>query len=182
MSFTVRFVDEPAGPNERPKDSGIKENIKAYFAEFWFLVRVFWLVEQPRGKSDQTLPQCPNTLALTSEILGGQFDNYDLDKAVVDKFVLERLVPYALSEQKPSSAPEVDSAFEGWVRGSLHPDFTNEAARRTMRKHLHYKAGHVIAKQGGRRRTSVNVYHETGVPYTLRPAAFFGAATASSSS
>lgn len=179
LSFDVRFVDEPAGPNERPKDSGIKENIANYFAEFWFMARVFWLVTQPRGKSDQTMPQCPNTLALTNEILGGQFDTVELDKPVVDEFVATKLIAYVNAPEKPSSAQEVDTVFANHVRTSL-PGFTDEAARRTLRKHLTYKPGHVINKCGHRKRTSVNVYIVEGVPQTLRPVLFGGAAASSS--
>ncbi len=80
------------------------------------MVRVFWLVEQPRGKSDQTMPQCPNTLALTSEILGGQFDNYDVDKDFVKKFLGECLVPYEVVVAKPSSSTEVAELHGGGRR------------------------------------------------------------------
>eukprot|EP00969_Alexandrium_andersonii_P337425 14913626-Alexandrium_andersonii.AAC.1 len=62
------------------KDSGIKEALSTYHPEFFFMVRVFWLVESPRPKSDNTMPQCPNTLALVGEILGGQFDDYEVPK------------------------------------------------------------------------------------------------------
>ena len=36
----VEFVDQPHGPNQSKKDSSVKENIKSYFPEFWFLMRV----------------------------------------------------------------------------------------------------------------------------------------------
>jgi hypothetical protein len=169
LSFNVRFVDVPEGPNEHEKDSGIKENIKNYFAEFWFMARVFWLVEQPRGKSDHTLPQCPNTLALASEILGGQFDNYEVDKHMVEKFVAERLMPYEPAEAKPASSSQLDSEFAIFIRQGAAAGFTEEAARRTLRKHLQYKAGYVIKKMGTRARTSVNVYMNEGTTLTLRP-------------
>jgi len=180
LSFDVRFVDEPKGPNERAKDSGIKENLQNYFAEFWFMVRVFWLVEQPRGKSDQTMPQCPNTLALTSEILGGQFDNYELDQAVVEQFVEQRLMTYERSAEKPSSSMEIDLAFASFVREGHFAGFTDDAARRTLRRHMCYKAGHSLAACGGRKKTTVNVYVDDAKrPYTLKPAPLFGGASSS---
>ena len=41
LSFNVRFVDAPVGEHEMAKNSGIKENLRNYFSEFWFMVRVF---------------------------------------------------------------------------------------------------------------------------------------------
>jgi len=41
LSFNVRFVDAPVGEHEMEKNSGIKENLRNYFSEFWFMVRVF---------------------------------------------------------------------------------------------------------------------------------------------
>jgi hypothetical protein len=173
LSFDVRFVDNPTGPNEKPKDSGIKENLRNYFAEFWFMVRVFWLVEQPRGKSDHTLPQCPNAIAVTNEILGGQFEKYELNEDFVEKFVQEHLMPYEVSEAKPSSATEVDDAFWAYTRETI-PEFTQNEARRVLRQKLQYKAGHALNKQGRRKKTSVNVYlNAAGKPHTVKPRALF---------
>ena len=176
LSFDVRFVDNPTGPNEKPKDSGIKENLRNYFAEFWFMVRVFWLVEQPRGKSDHTLPQCPNAIAVTNEILGGQFDKYELDEDFVKKFVEKCLIPYEVSEAKPSSAADVDDAFWAYTRETI-PTFTQNEARRVLRQNLQYKTGHSIPKRAMRPKTTVNVYLDAaGKPHSVKPPALFVAA------
>ena len=131
------------------------------------------MVEQPRGKSDHTLPQCPNAIAVTSEILGGQFDKYELDEAFVKKFVEKCLIPYEVSEAKPSSAPEVDDAFWAYTRETI-PTFTQNEARRVLRQQLPYKTGHALNKQGKRKKTSVNVYlNADGKPHTVKPPALF---------
>ena len=137
------------------------------------MVRVFWLVEQPRGKSDHTLPQCPNAIAVTNEILGGQFEKYELNEDFVEKFVQEHLMPYEVSEAKPSSATEVDDAFWAYTRETI-PEFTQNEARRVLRQKLQYKAGHALNKQGRRKKTSVNVYlNAAGKPHTVKPRALF---------
>ena len=175
LSFDVRFVDDPAGPNERLKDSGVKEALRDYFAEFWFLVRVFWLVEQPRPKSDHTLPKCPNTLALAGGILGSQFDHYVVDSDLVKEFVRKQLVVYTPCEEKPASVTAIETAFATFVRGTI-PGYTEAAARGALRKELKYKAGYTIPKRGSRPRTTVNVYTDgAGQPYTLVPRCFLGA-------
>jgi hypothetical protein len=137
------------------------------------MVRVFWLVEQPRGKSDHTLPQCPNAIAVTNEILGGQFEKYELDEDFVKKFVAERLMPYEVSEAKPSSAPDVDDAFWAYTRETI-PAFTQNEARRVLRQKLPYKTGHSIPKRAMRPKTTVNVYlNADGKPHTVKPLALF---------
>jgi len=170
LSFDVRFVDEPAGPNEMLKNSGIKEHLREYFSEFWFMVRLFWLMEQPRPKSDHTTPQCPNTLGVVAGITEGQFENYEVDKEVVEKFLEEHLAGYALGQEKPSSATEVDDAFATFVQLNGAPGFRSDAARRALRRQLPYKAGYNLPKRGGRAKTTVNVYtNGTGQAFTLRP-------------
>ncbi len=44
LTFDVRFVNDPVGPNERANDSALKNQLADFFADFWFIVRVFWMV------------------------------------------------------------------------------------------------------------------------------------------
>ena len=53
--------------------------------------------------------------------------------------------------------------------------FSKDAARKTLRRHLQYKTGHVISKKGNRKRTSVNVYMSEADVLTLRPPLPFAA-------
>jgi hypothetical protein len=130
LSFDIRFVDEPVGPNEMLKDSGIKEALREYLAEFWFMVRVFWFVEQPRPKSDHTMPQGYNTLGVVSGVLGAQMDEYEVDKATVEKYIDTRLMIYTLAEEKPSTSAEVDEDFADFIRKEI-PGFTIDAVKKT---------------------------------------------------
>ena len=57
LPFQVEFVDQPHGPNQSKKDSSVKENIKSYFPEFWFLKRVLWLSAKPFPRSDRNPAQ-----------------------------------------------------------------------------------------------------------------------------
>ena len=169
LSFDVRFVDDATGPNEMLKDSNIKEALRDYFAEFWFLVRVFWLVEQPYPKSDCTMPKCPNTLALAEGIMGAQFENYTVDEDTVKEFIEQKLIVYVLNEEKPSSASDIDLAVGAFVRQKFR-GFSDNSARSSLRKHIQYKAGHTINKRGKRAKSTVNVYLcKSSEPYTLAP-------------
>ena len=56
LPFQVEFVDQPRGPNQSKKDSSVKESVKSYFPEFWFLMRVLWLSAKPFPRSDHIEP------------------------------------------------------------------------------------------------------------------------------
>ena len=104
------------------------------------------------------------------------FDKYELDEVFVKKFVEECLIPYEVSEAKPSNATEVDDAFWAYTRKTI-PEFTQNEARRVLRQNLQYKAGHSVPKRGQRSKTTVNVYLDNaGKPHTVKPPALFVAA------
>ena len=86
------------------------------------------------------------------------------------------MIPYEVSEAKPSSATDVDDAFWAYTR-EIIPEFTQNEARRVLRQNLQYKTGHGIAARGQRKKTSVNVYLDAaGKPHTVKPPALFVAA------
>jgi hypothetical protein len=133
LTFDVRFVDEAVGPNEMKKDSAVKQQLSTYFAEFWFMVRVFWLVEQRFPKSDCKMPKPPNTVAMAAQILGAQeWADRDIGEDVVKAFIDTRLMTHELNAEKPATSSEIDAAFGSFMQANM-PGFTCEQVRQTLR-------------------------------------------------
>ena len=172
LSFDVKFVDQPRGKNEAQKDASVKGDIVSYFAEYWFLARVFWLVPRPWTTSDRTMPRCPNSEQVVRLLMEESDNNVkEVSAAHVERFLRERLIPYELQEAKPSSIKEVDTAFERFLMETAeeHKHGVDSAeAQRSLREKLFYKPGHSLNKRGARKKTSVNVYMYAEAVYTLK--------------
>jgi hypothetical protein len=166
LTFSIKFVDNPRTLNEKEKNTNIKQHIAEYFAEFWFLARVFWLLPKPRPGSDRTTPICPNSesliKSLTNESEGG---GHELPKEVVEAFVKEHLRPYALGVTMPSKCSEIEGAFKKFVEIETNTDVLRQALRQV----LLYKPGLTIGKFETRKRGNVNAYTRDGVTMTLKP-------------
>lgn len=132
LTFDVKFADHPSGKNEMQKDSNIKLKIKTFFAEFWFLARVFWLVPRPRPGSDRARPLCPNSAALVAALMReNDSQAVEIEASAVEAFVIERIMVYKLGGGETEypdrnrgsvrGVPEqVASANEGILRGRGH--------------------------------------------------------------
>jgi len=173
LMFTVQYVDNPVGPNQRQKDSSIKENLSAGRAEWWFLVRVFWLVDQPRPKEDHTEPKPPNTLALAMELLGTQSSDFELTSDDFNRFHSEKLMAYVLNLNKPTTS-EVEGAFEEWM-SEAHPDvpWNSSNTKKVLSTYLEYCPGKTLQKYGTRKRSGVNCYMYEGEIMVRKPRALF---------
>jgi len=155
-------VDNPVGPNQRQKDSSIKENLIAGRAEWWFLVRVFWLVEQPRHKEDHTEPKPPNTLAMARELLGNQSCDFELTADAFEKFYSDSLKVYVMSLNKPTTI-EVEHAFDDWMAKEYPSEQWNPTnTKKTIGCYLEYCPGRTLPKFGTRKRGGVNCYMHEG--------------------
>ncbi len=175
LSFDIKFKDVVEGPNDMLTDSGLKASIEKFFAEFWFMVLVFWLVPQPRPKSDCTEPKCPNTLALKSALLRKFDEEIVLDAEVVKAFIADQLVVHKLGEAKPSTSSEVDAAFAAWLQTQKQIAIDADGARQWLCKVLLYKAGASLAARGTRKKTSVNCYMLQSDMMTVKPKPMFAA-------
>jgi hypothetical protein len=159
LTFNVRFVDKPEGPNELAKDNDIKNHIRNYFSEFWFVARIFWLATKAHAGSDHTLPFCANTVGVVRALMeksgGGTMPGATAGDDDVMKAAIKRMVvPYVLSDKMPASASAIDAALCRVLRlgeGNEH------VVRLAMRKLFVYKNNNVPAF-GVRRRTSINAY------------------------
>ena len=159
LTYNVHFVDQPVGLNERRKDSSIKTNLINYFAEFWFVAKLFWLVPRPRPGSDRTLPLCPNSASLILTLMNVQDKiNIDITENQVDALIAACLMPYVLSVEKPSTASEIILRFSQYMLAENRLAVDEETAKKALETKLYYKAGHSLAKQGIRKKTTVNVY------------------------
>ena len=107
LPFQVEFVDQPRGPNQSKKDSSVKESIKSYFPEFWFLVRVLWLSAKPFPRSDHIEPRHSRTIGMVQDLLNFGCSPTDVPDSEPGIFVRECLVQYHPSEQKPSTCGEI---------------------------------------------------------------------------
>ncbi|CAJ1461686.1 unnamed protein product, partial [Effrenium voratum] len=111
LPFQVEFVDQPHGPNQSKKDSSVKENIKSYFPEFWFLMRVLWLSAKPFPRSDHIEPRHSRTIGMVQDLLNFGRSPADVPDSEPGIFVRECLVQYHPSEQKPSTCGEIEEAL-----------------------------------------------------------------------
>ena len=173
LTFAIKFVDNPTGLNEKKKNSDIKAQCKEYFAEFWFLARVYWLAGRPRSASDRTMPLCPNSAEVIRALMQeGDSADRDIPEASVLKFIEVRLVVYELQLAKPTPATEIDREFTRFLQieenGGLTVD--EPVASRALRQKLFFKAGHTLRPVGTRKKTSVNAYLLNGAMMTLAPA------------
>ncbi|CAJ1456402.1 unnamed protein product, partial [Effrenium voratum] len=98
LPFQVEFVDQPHGPNQSKKDSSVKENIKSYFPEFWFLMRVLWLSAKPFPRSDHIEPRHSRTIGMVQDLLNFGRSPADVPDSKPGIFVRECLVQYHPSE------------------------------------------------------------------------------------
>jgi hypothetical protein len=170
LTYTVKFVDNPVGLNERRKDSSIKTNLVNYFAEFWFLARVFWLVPRPRPTSDRTLPLCPNSASLVLTLMNEQDKTHtEITTAMVEAFMAACMKPYVLAVEKPSSASEIVLRFSKYVRAEHGLSADEETTRKALETKLFYKAGQCLPKCGTRKKTTVNAYVLNDRTMTLVP-------------
>ncbi|CAJ1443076.1 unnamed protein product, partial [Effrenium voratum] len=117
LPFQVEFVDQPHGPNQSKKDSSVKENIKSYFPEFWFLMRVLWLSTKPFPRSDHIEPRHSRTIGMVQDLLNFGRSPADVPDSEPGIFVRECLVQYHPSEQKPSTCGEIEEALAIRLQG-----------------------------------------------------------------
>ena len=171
LTFDVKFVDIPSGQNEVRKNSAIKSGIDGFYAEFWFLARVFWLVVRPRPTSDRTMPLCPNSSALARALMRESDEAaHEISHADRDTFIADRLVNYVLQSDKPASAQDIDYAYHLHLRLNVpahRAGVGEDDARTSLRTVLFYKAGHTVSKSGSRKKTSANIYLLNGAVQTL---------------
>ena len=161
LPFQVEFVDQPHGPNQSKKDSSVKENIKSYFPEFWFLMRVLWLSAKPFPRSDHIEPRHSRTIGMVQDLLNFGRSPADVPDSEPGIFVRECLVQYHPSEQKPSTCGEIEEAL------AVRLQVESSKARELLRSALEPQRGYALVARGGRRRTSVNVYKLDGAVMTL---------------
>ena len=175
MTFPIKFVDNPTTLNEMKKDN-IKSRLRDYFAEFWFVARVFWLLPKPRPGSDRTTPICPNSAALVKALMReSDAACHEIPKALVGEFVQKRLCVYSTDLLLPSTCNTIEDAFRQHLETTVEHDVLRQALRQT----LFYKPGHTIQKHGSRKRCNVNVYLHEGKVMTIKPASPFGIPTGS---
>ena len=177
LTFSVQYVDQPEGPNQRAKDSAVKEKLAEGRAEFWFLVRLFWLLPQPRPREDHTEPQPPNTLALAAQLMGNQCD-FVIDEVSFEQFADERLMDYVLGPSKPGTI-EVENALSEWMSAKFPAvAWSEKDSKNALRRWLHYDPGHGLAKYGARKKVTINCYTRNGAIVTSKPAPLFGGGSA----
>ena len=111
LPFQVEFVGQLRGPNQSKKDSSVKESIKSYFPEFWFLMRVLWLSAKPFPRSDHIEPRRSRTIGVVQDLLNFGRSPADVPDSEPGIFVRECLVQYHPSEQKPSTCGEIEEAL-----------------------------------------------------------------------
>jgi hypothetical protein len=183
LTFAIKFVDNPTTFNELEKNTNIKQHIEEYFAEFWFLARVFWLLPKPRPGSDRTTPICPNSESLAKALMNeSEGGCHEMKKDVVEKFVEERLEVYTTKLAPPAAFTAIEAAFKQWLEPAV---VDQEVLRHALRTVLMYKPAVCISKFGTRKRTSVNAYTKDNETMTLKPKAvlvFPGAAPDAASS
>ena len=144
LTFSIKFVDNPQTHNEKEKYTNIKQHIAEYFAEFWFLARVFWLLPKPRPGSDRTIPFCPNAESLAKALMNeSESTGFELTKDVVEKFCEERLGPYTVAAALPSKSTAIEEAFRQWLEPKV---VEQDAIRQALRREMLYKPGQNIAK------------------------------------
>ena len=169
-TFSVRYMNDPSGPNEMQKDAEFKHRMAELLPEFFFVLRVCWLCHTPHAAADQILPEPPSTAALVQQLIGSVAER--LDDAHTEAFIADKLVDYALGAEKPSSRDEICKAFDDWLRGK-RITASNDEIKTALARKLRYKAAAPVAARGNRGRTTVNVYQlEKGgrfVTQTLRP-------------
>jgi hypothetical protein len=171
LTYSVRFVDNPTGMNEMRKDSSIKTNLAKYFAEFWFLARVFWLVPRPRPSADRTLPLCPNAASLILTLMSEQEKiSLEVTEAMVTGFIVSCLKEYTLAAEKPSSATELLRRFSQYLRTEHNMPADEETTRKALETKLFYKLGYSLSQAGQRKKTTVNVFMLNNRVMTLEEA------------
>ena len=167
LTFAIKFVDNPTTLNELEKNTNIKQHIEEYFAEFWFLARVFWLLPKPRPGSDRTTPICPNSESLAKALMNEREGNcHELEKEVVEKFIEERLEVYTTKLAPPAAFTAIEAAFKQWLEPAV---VDVEVLRHALRTVLMYKPAVCISKFETRKRTSVNAYTKDNEIMTLKP-------------
>ena len=102
--FQVEFVDQPRGPNQ-------SKNIKSYFPEFWFLMRVLWLSAKRAWRSDRIEPRRSRTIGVVQDLLNFGRSPADVPDSKPGIFVRDCLVQYHPSEQKPSKCGKIEEAL-----------------------------------------------------------------------
>jgi hypothetical protein len=169
LTFNVKFVDAAPGPNELLKDNNIKNNIRNYFAEFWFVARVFWLATKAHATSDHTLPFCANTFGVVRALMdkngGNAMPRVSEAGAELAATISSRALvkPWVLGAKMPDSAATIDAEICRIL--ALTTDQTT-LVRIAMKTMYVYKNWNVPAV-GGRKRTSINAYVNGRIIMTL---------------
>jgi hypothetical protein len=155
LSYNIRYVNCPEGPNEKQKDASIKNDMKELFAEFWFLARCFWLAGVAFPSTTETVPLCPEAIGIRERLLARPIGG-DVDLDVVDKFLEEKTTIYTIGVAKPSTRDEIADEL---VKFLLAKSTTVEhkTAKDLLAKRCVYKAACPLPAYPGRKRTSVNV-------------------------
>ena len=108
------------------------------------------LIKPARGDADVTLPRPPSA-AQIREFVAARSTPTDLEPKVKAE-AAERLRPYVLRAELPSSAAAIDKELARW-RGLAPAD-----VRTVMRTIYQVKPAFMVPKFGERKRTSVNAY------------------------
>ena len=173
LHFPIKYKNNPEGPNEAQKDATLKHRVHDMIPEFWFIARVFWLCTLPYPKADQTLPKCPCTQVLVTEMMG-KAESMSVREEDVNKFLKERTMAYKDSAEKPSSCDQIVDDFCSFYQKSRDHGSHRDFSRATLEKVVQDKKGHTIKKHGNRPKTSINAFlkliNGVATPITLKPA------------
>jgi hypothetical protein len=166
QQMLVTFANEPKGPMQRQKDKYVKDNVKVFVPELWWLSICYHHIVQARCNLDRTMPLPPTAVASLAE-LEEDSTNDALDEAVA-KFVKEKVELWVPSETLPPAASEMERACEYFCGKEDVPLAHSDLYRQALRRHMVYKPGHTINKFGQRKKTTVNCYLLNGQPAALQ--------------
>eukprot|EP00929_Paragymnodinium_shiwhaense_P019277 TRINITY_DN13209_c0_g1_i3.p1 TRINITY_DN13209_c0_g1~~TRINITY_DN13209_c0_g1_i3.p1 ORF type:complete len:1103 (+),score=298.55 TRINITY_DN13209_c0_g1_i3:203-3310(+) len=157
LTFSIRYVSEPEGPNEALKDPTLKANIRALIPEFFFVARVLWAIGWIRKNDETVQPLCPNAMSLRTDLLRQSTTAEDFARVHVGAFIEECLCEYVVGRALPSTCEEIRTAFHKWLSEKDLTTTENELGA-ALRSVLEYKPGCTIPARGGRTKTTRNVY------------------------
>jgi hypothetical protein len=166
QQMLVTFANDPKGVMQRQKDKYIKDNVKVFVPELWWLSICYHHITQAHHKLDRTLPLPPTAIASLAE-LEQDTSNEALDEAIA-KFVKERVELWVPSETLPPAASEVERACEHFSGKEDVPLVHPDAYRVGLRRYLVYKPGHTINKYNHRKKTTINCYLMNGQPVAIK--------------